>query len=134
MFIRTRQATGQVFYLGSDPDIPQQLGVNERPKKSFVSAMLVKGELLVQMRFNGTPEDYTVGGKQLDDGFNHLIEIIRNTTLVQVKLNGTEYFRKTLSNTGQLNAQVLYLGAPPPTSENIEKNSEEDYFKVSLIF
>lgn len=129
MFIRTRQPTGQVFYLGSDPEIQQQLGANDKPKKSFVSATLLKGELLVQMRFNGTPEEYTVGGKQLDDGFNHLIEIIRNTTLVQVKLNGTEYFRKTLSNTGQLNAQVLYLGAPPPTSDAIERDSDDDYFK-----
>jgi protein crumbs len=68
------------------------------------------------MKFNGTPESYAVGGKTLDDGFQTLIEVIRNATLVQVKLNGTEYFRKTLSTTGQLNAQVLYLGAPAPTN------------------
>lgn len=34
-------------------------------------------------------------------------------TLVQVKLNGTEYFRKTISATGPLDAQVLYLGGQP---------------------
>lgn len=34
-------------------------------------------------------------------------------TLVQVKLNGTEYFRKTISATGSLDAQVLYLGGQP---------------------
>jgi protein crumbs len=32
---------------------------------------------------------------------------------VQVKLNGTEYFRKTISATGTLDAQVLFLGGPP---------------------
>lgn len=39
--------------------------------------------------------------------------MIRNVTLVQVKLNGTEYFRKTISATGALEAQVLYLGGQP---------------------
>lgn len=33
--------------------------------------------------------------------------------MVQVKLNGTEYFRKTISATGALDAQVLYLGGQP---------------------
>lgn len=30
-----------------------------------------------------------------------------------MKLNGTEYFRKTISATGTLDAQVLFLGGPP---------------------
>jgi len=47
------------------------------------------------------------------------IEVVRNQTLVQVKLNGTEYFRKTLSTTGLLDAQVLYLGGPAPTRESL---------------
>ncbi|CAO1412778.1 unnamed protein product [Diamesa serratosioi] len=125
MFIRTRQSTGQVFYLGSDPQ--QTAGPNGEPREqTSISATLNKGELYVHMRFNGTPETYAVGGKQLDDGFNHLIEVIRNSTLVQVKLNGTEYFRKTLSTTGQLNAQVLYLGALPP---QIDPDEDKKYFK-----
>lgn len=33
--------------------------------------------------------------------------------MVQVKINGTEYFRKTISATGQLDVQVLYLGGFP---------------------
>lgn len=130
MFIRTRQPTGQVFYLGSDP--LKIYGSNgEVKEQTSISATLSKGELIVNMRFNGTPESYAVGGKQLDDGYNHFIEVIRNSTLVQVKLNGTEYFRKTLSTTGQLNAQVLYLGAPAP-SINPEDNmnvKDIDYFK-----
>ncbi|CAH1720705.1 unnamed protein product [Chironomus riparius] len=133
MFIRTRQSTGQIFYLGSDP--LQIYGPNgELREQTSISATLSKGELLVNMRFNGTPESYAVGGKQLDDGYNHLIEVIRNSTLVQVKLNGTEYFRKTLSTSGQLNAQVLFLGSPAPSNnpdDNIDsKNVKEiDYFK-----
>lgn len=112
MFIRTRQPTGQVFYLGSDPRKANFKGTDVGT--SYVSARLKGGELLVKMQFNGTPEAYTVGGNKLDNGYNHLIEVVRNQTLVQVKLNGTEYFRKTLSSTGLLDAQVLYLGGPPP--------------------
>lgn len=33
--------------------------------------------------------------------------------MIQVKINGTEYFRKTISATGQLDVQVLYLGGFP---------------------
>lgn len=78
------------------------------------------------MQFNGSPEAYTVGGNKLDNGYTHLIQIIRNLTLIQVKLNGTEYFRKTISSTGQLDAQVLYLGGPPPLTNS---SGELDFFK-----
>lgn len=121
MFIRTRQKTGQVFYLGSDPNL-----VPDPKEQSSIQATLVNGELYVGFLFNGTPEGYSVGGKKLDDGFNHLIEVVRNTTLVQVRLNGTEYFRKTLSTSGQLSAQVLYLGSP---ANSTLKDDDEKYFK-----
>ncbi|XP_050067896.1 protein crumbs isoform X4 [Anopheles maculipalpis] len=133
MFIRTRKPSGQVFYLGSDPD-NQNVNANQSPSDdSYVAAFLSKGELLVRMIFNDTPEGYTVGGNKLDNGYLHLIEVIRNSTLIQVKLNGTEYFRKTLSTSGQLNAQVLYLGGPPPNADTINSlykdDSEKQYFK-----
>ncbi|XP_030376578.1 protein crumbs isoform X3 [Scaptodrosophila lebanonensis] len=121
MFIRTREPTGQVFYLGSDPRKMPTKNIGD----SYVAAKLHGGELLVRMQFNGTPEAYTVGGQKLDNGYNHLIEVVRNQTLVQVKLNGTEYFRKTLSTTGLLDAQVLYLGGPAPTRESLLPASTE---------
>ncbi|XP_063373745.1 protein crumbs [Cydia amplana] len=107
MFIRTRKPTGQIFYLGSMPRYGQT-------EETLVGASLKGGELLVHLRFNQTPEDYTVGGTRLDNGNLHLIQVVRNSTLVQVKLNGTEYFRKSISAAKQLDAQVLYLGGPPP--------------------
>lgn len=106
MFVRTRQPTGQVFYLGSDPK-------KTNGNLSFVSAKLNGGELLVKLQINGTLEEQPVGGNRLDNGYTHLLQVIRNLTLVQVKINGTEYFRKTLSTTGQLDAEVLYLGGLP---------------------
>ncbi|OWR48962.1 crumbs [Danaus plexippus plexippus] len=136
MFIRTRKSTGQIFYLGSLPRYGQ-------PDDTLVAASLKAGELLVHLRFNQTPEDYTVGGTRLDNGHLHLIQVVRNSTLVQVKLNGTEYFRKSISAAKQLDAQVLYLGGPPPppqppavaegssppTPPVTEEPDDDDYFK-----
>ncbi|VVC87020.1 unnamed protein product [Leptidea sinapis] len=113
MFIRTRKPTGQIFYLGSASSAGSG-GRDREREETLVGGSLKGGELLVHLRFNHTPEDYTVGGTRLDNGHLHLIQVVRNSTLVQVKLNGTEYFRKSISAAKQLDAQVLYLGGPPP--------------------
>ncbi|CAL7947161.1 unnamed protein product [Xylocopa violacea] len=117
MFIRTRQDRGDIFYLGSEPNPQTDLKPQE---KTYIAAQLEGGELLVRIQFNGT-EAYTVGGVKLNDGNNHLIQVIRNVTLVQVKINGTEYFRKTISASGQLNVTVLYLGGLPQASRYIRQ-------------
>ncbi|CAH4035209.1 unnamed protein product [Pieris brassicae] len=136
MFVRTRKPTGQIFYLGSGSS--RYGGTDE----TLVAASLKGGELLVHLRFNHTPEDYTVGGTRLDNGHLHLIQVVRNSTLVQVKLNGTEYFRKSISAAKQLDAQILYLGGPPtpivPTEPTLLPNTtqapilepdDSEYFK-----
>lgn len=41
-------------------------------------------------------------------------QVVRNVTLVEVRINGTEYFKKTISSAGPLSAHVLYLGGMPP--------------------
>ncbi|XP_022824369.1 protein crumbs-like [Spodoptera litura] len=92
------EPTGHIFYLGS----LARLG---HADETQVGASLDGGELLVHLRFNQTPENYTVGGTRLDNGYLHLIEVVRNSTLVQVKLNGTEYFRKSISAAKQIDAQ-----------------------------
>ncbi|CAG9865288.1 unnamed protein product [Phyllotreta striolata] len=106
MFVRTRQSKGQIFYLGSG-------ALNNPNDETYVAAQLEGGELLVRIQFEGNLESYTVGGVKLDNGFDHLIKVIRNVTLVQVKLNNTEYFRKTISASGALDVRVLYLGGQP---------------------
>lgn len=111
MFIRTRQDTGDIFYLGSESST-QFDGKQEKP---YIRALLEHGELLVKIQFNGS-EAYAVGGVKLNEGNYHLIQVVRNVTLVQVKINGTEYFRKTIGATGQSNVTVLYLGGLPQTS------------------
>lgn len=130
MFIRTRQSTGQVFYLGSDPK-------KSNGNLSFVSARMNGGELLVKLQINGTSEEQPVGGSRLDNGYTHFLQVIRNSTLVHVKINGTEYFRKTLSSTGQLDAETLYLGGPPPTLNESEvpltKEEQDKIFFKGII-
>lgn len=67
MFIRTRQPRGQIFYLGSSTITSDS---------TFISAELEAGELLMRVLFNGTTEAYTVGGVKLDNGYNHLIQVV----------------------------------------------------------
>ncbi|XP_046419281.1 protein crumbs isoform X6 [Neodiprion fabricii] len=124
MFIRTRQDTGDIFYLGSESSA-QFDGKQEKP---YIRALLEHGELLVQIQFNGS-EAYTVGGVKLNQGNYHLIQVVRNVTLVQVKINGSEYFRKTIGATGQSNVTVLYLGGLPrqtPRSSRQADNRQTD--------
>jgi hypothetical protein len=51
----------------------------------------------------------------------HFHQVVRNVTLVQVKINGTEYFRKTISATGPLDLSVLYLGGMPQVGRTIRQ-------------
>lgn len=119
MFVRTRQQRGAIFYLGGSGDRTSTAGsaggAPGSEETSYIAAEMEAGELFVRLQFNSTPESYNVGGVKLADGNNHLIQVVRNVTLVQVKLNGTEYFRKTISSTGILDVQVLYLGGIPET-------------------
>ncbi|XP_051158624.1 protein crumbs isoform X1 [Leptopilina boulardi] len=117
MFIRTRQERGDIFYLGSEQNTPFDL---KNQDKNYIAAQLKGGELRVTIQFNET-ESYNVVGVKLNDGNNHLIQVIRNVTLVQVKINGTEYFRKTINASGSLNVTVLYLGGSPHFSRNIRQ-------------
>lgn len=80
MFIRTREERGDIFYLGSELDSQSQLKEN-----TYIYAQLVGGELLPRIQFNGT-EGSPITIAKLNDGNTHLIQIIRNVTLVQVRL------------------------------------------------
>lgn len=68
MFIRTRQAQGAIFYIGS------KTGVTSTDE-AMIIAHLAGGELQVQIQFNGTSEGYGIPGTKLDDGYFHLVQV-----------------------------------------------------------
>lgn len=126
MFIRTREKQGAVFYLGSD------LTKNIDHRNYFISAELKGGELQIDMQFDGREEKYVVNGVALDDGNEHLIQVIRNITLVQVKINRKELFSKLFSSAnGQLNVTHLYLGGIPKNSRNRREIDDNDISKLN---
>ncbi|XP_067213667.1 protein crumbs isoform X2 [Linepithema humile] len=116
MFIRTRESHGDIFYLGTDPqdDLKPQ-------DRTYIGAQLKDGNLRVSFQFGNVTDGYTVDGAKLNDGNSHLIQVTRNVTLLEVKINGTEHFRKTISATGDLNVTVLYLGGLPQVSRYIRQ-------------
>lgn len=68
MFIKTRQSRGQIFYLGS--------AFGSFNDETYIATQLEGGELLMRIHFNGTTEAYTVGGVKLNNGYNHLIQVV----------------------------------------------------------
>lgn len=46
-------------------------------------------------------------------------------TLVQVKINGTENFKKTIGATSKLDLQVLYLGGIPSLSSRSARHTRQ---------
>lgn len=76
MFIKTRQPRGQIFYLGS--------ALGSLNEETYIAAQLEGGELLMRVHFNGTTEAYTVGGVKLNNGYNHLIQVINISYIITV--------------------------------------------------
>lgn len=68
MFIRTRQAQGGIFYIGSKSSVTNA-------EEAMIIAHLAGGELQVQIQFNGTSEGYGIPGSKLDDGYYHLVQV-----------------------------------------------------------
>lgn len=58
--------------------------------------------------------------------------MVRNVALVRVKINRMEYFRKTISATGNLDAQVLYLGGQPQSRSVRQANENLAAVKVDI--
>nr|CAD7398371.1 unnamed protein product [Timema cristinae] len=115
MFIRTREENNTIFYVGTVP------GAVTNADRMHIGAQLKGGELFMSTQFNNSLESQVVTRIKLNDGYNHLIQFVRNVTLVQVKVNGSEHFRKTISEMGPMDVQVLYLGGEPPIGRHVRQ-------------
>ncbi|CAN7992735.1 unnamed protein product, partial [Ixodes hexagonus] len=66
LFVRTRKARGLLFFLGSEPQLPEG---------GFLAALLHEGRLQVALRLAGEDRTLQVSSGPLDDGRLHLVQV-----------------------------------------------------------
>ncbi|XP_071550303.1 protein crumbs isoform X2 [Panulirus ornatus] len=108
MLVRTRETDGLIFYLGTqwDIDIP---GFHE----THILAELKESDLIIRVLLDGPEEIFTIKGLSLSDGDPHLLHVKRINSELEVNVDHKLVLNTTLSYSGDLIAQVLYLGGVP---------------------
>ena len=104
MFIRTREESGFIFYFGSDLHHPQE---------SYITGQLVKGNLVVNVTFDGKTERFQVYTVNLSDGNRHFIRVVRMNNSMMVKVNETVSINHEIPSPTTFSADKLYLGNFP---------------------
>ena len=108
MFIRTRQSSGLIFYLGKSDYMS--------PVKNYSRGSLLNGTLQVEAIFGqGEPEMFKLYSAQLDDGNRHFLKVLRMNNKMIVALNSTQSdnpiaINQELSIDFPIMAERLYLG------------------------
>ena len=110
MFIRTREESGFIFYFGSDLQFPQE---------SYITGQLVKGNLVVNVTFDGKTERFQVYTVNLSDGNRHFIRVVRMNNSMMVKVNETVSINHEIPSPTAFNADKLYLGNFPTESADL---------------
>ena len=113
MFVRTREATGLIFYIGTPPG-------ESPPVTSYIAAQLQDGRLVVVVDLGDGEQLFPVPviSPRLDDGSSHLVHVIRDRLQLRVKINGTVQLDEQLTSFRPLQAQILYLGGLPPSARS----------------
>ena len=125
MFIRTRQASGLIFYLGKSD--------YSSPEKNHIRGSLANGTLQVEAAFGQRkPEVFKLYSKRLDDGNRHFLKVVRMKNKMNVEVNSTApvtggriSVNQELQSVVPIQAEKLYLGNllnldPEPTTEEAE--------------
>ena len=110
MFIRTREESGFIFYFGSDLHHPQE---------SYITGQLVKGNLVVNVTFDGKTERFQVYTVNLSDGNRHFIRVVRMNNSMMVKVNETVSINHEIPSPTAFSADKLYLGNFPTESADL---------------
>ena len=110
MFIRTREESGFIFYFGSDLHHPQE---------SYITGQLVKGNLVVNVTFDGKTERFQVYTVNLSDGDRHFIRVVRMNNSMMVKVNETVSINHEIPSPTAFLADKLYLGNFPTESADL---------------
>ena len=103
MFIRTRKEDGYIFYFGTDL-------ANEIQQKSYITGTLSRGNLVVNVFFDGTTERFQVYTLNLSDGYRHFIRVVRMNNSMMVKVNETTSINHEIPSPTEFRADALYLG------------------------
>ncbi|XP_042205015.1 protein crumbs-like [Homarus americanus] len=111
MLVRTREANGLIFYLGTYED-SQTIGSQE----SHIIAELKNGNLVLRLLLDGPEEVFTISSLVLIDGDPHLLHVKRINNDLEVNVDNELVLNATLTYGGDLTAQVLYLGGVPETT------------------
>lgn len=104
MFIRTRQLTGQIFYLGNAIDAPVQ---------HKIIGELKNGTLQVEATFGDVTEHFKLYSAQLSNGYRHFIRVTRMKNQMTVKLNESISINQEIASPVPFQAEKLYLGNVP---------------------
>ena len=108
MFIRTRQSSGLIFYLGKSDYLS--------PIKNHIRGSLANGTLQVEAAFGqGKPEMFKLYSALLDDGNRHFLKVIRMKNKMIVEVNSTLgdqpiAINQEVSSIVPILAEKLYLG------------------------
>lgn len=114
MFIRTRQPTGLLFYVGkNDPN---------STIKNHIIGRLVNGTLQVEASFNELNEDpdfFKLYSAQLSDGNRHFIQVTRMKNKMVIAVNESIAINQELSSIIPIQAEKMYLGNLLTVNEQI---------------
>ena len=107
MFFRTRQEEGLLFYIG---------GVNSGStfQKTFLSAMLENGHVVVKLRFDVNMETFTYEGP-FNDGEQHFLEVFRNQGSLVITVDGKQQ-NDNFNARYPLDLTYLFVGGFPSAS------------------
>lgn len=123
-FLRTRKATGLLFYLGTDPgQSTDQYSWDGKDSYSFIAALLEEHALKVVLKLNNVSYHIVVEIQGMfHDGELHFVQVARNLSALQVSVDNIE--EQNLVPSGDLNAEVMYLGWIPMHNPTRRKRRE----------
>ena len=109
MFIRTRKEEGFIFYFGTD--------LTDKQHISYITGQLSKGNLVVNVSFDGKSDKFQVYTVNLSDGYRHFIRVVRMNNSMMVKVNETVSINHEIPSPTEFRADVLYLGNYPNVND-----------------
>lgn len=133
-FLRTRNESGVVFYMGSSLNGSSNCN-SEDQNVSFLLARLVMGKLQVILTLENGDIKELNHVKQLDNGENYFIQVFKNRTFITVKVNDSS-ISSILPPSSLLCQEILYIAGLPKVARQkrqIYSNNFQSKFDILLL-